>query len=151
MKIQATLVFIASCALSTLATAQNSQNQPATTSCPAAADVSIARLFGQWQAQVQADPGCAPQQATLTLPRNPEFDGSLSGTITREGAKALVAGDVDNGVLTLEESSDGKTITATWTGQIVEGSCGREIRGVWKNVPDHSGHDFILRKQASWQ
>lgn len=142
------LFFIASCALSTGATAQNRPNEPASISCPAAADVSNARLFGQWQAQVEAAPGSVPRQATLNLVRNPELSESLGGTITRDAASALLAGDVDNGVFTLEESVDGNAITATWTGRIVEGSCGREIRGVWKNVLDHAEHDFILRKQA---
>ena len=151
MHARITLLFIASCVLSAGATAQNNADAPAAVTCPAAADVSNARLFGQWQAQVQAAHGSVPQPATLTLTQNPEFDGSLSGTITRDTGRSQVAGDVDNGVFTLEESSDGKTITATWIGQIVEGSCGREIRGVRKNVLDHTEHDFILRKQAGWQ
>ncbi|MEO7129719.1 MAG: hypothetical protein ABI040_12780 [Rhodoferax sp.] len=151
MHIRITIVFIAFCVVPILATAQNNPKEAASASCPVASDVGNARLFGRWQAQVQDGPDGAAQQATLTLERNPEFGGSLSGTITRGAAKAQVAGDVDNGVFTLEESSDGNAITATWTGQIVEGSCGREIRGVWKNVPGHSEHAFILRKQASWQ
>ncbi|MDR3455048.1 MAG: hypothetical protein P4L96_19970 [Rhodoferax sp.] len=113
--------------------------------------MSNARLFGSWQAQMDTGPGSAPRQAVLTLERNPELSESLGGTITRDGARALLAGDVDNGVFTLEESVDGNAITATWTGQIVEGSCGREIRGVWKKVSDPAEHDFVLRKQAGWQ
>ena len=151
MHTRITLLFIASCAIATGAIAQNNADAPATFTCPAAADVSNARLFGSWQAQVDTGPGSPTRQATLTLGRNPELSESLGGTITRDGARALVAGDVDNGVFTLEESVDGNTITATWTGQIVEGSCGREIRGVWKNVPDPTEHGFILRKQAGWQ
>lgn len=145
------ILFIASCAIPVWATAQNDSNKPADVSCPAAADVDSARLFGRWQAQFDAGAGGTPTQAALQLERNQQFGGSLSGTITRDAAKAQVAGDVDNGVFTLEESSDGNAITATWTGQIVEGSCGREIRGVWKSVPGHTEHDFVLRKQASWQ
>jgi hypothetical protein len=116
-----------------------------------AADVDSARLFGRWQAQFDAGPGGTPMPATLQLQRNQEFGESLGGTIARDGVRALLAGDIDNGVFTLEESIDGHAITATWTGRIVEGSCGREIRGAWKNVPGHTEHDFILRKQASWQ
>ena len=41
---------------------------------------------------------------------------------------ALLVGDVDDGQLTLEESLDGKRISATWVGEVVEGSCAREIR-----------------------
>ena len=149
MKTGFTLLFIAAFSISTWAWAQNDAHPPAGAACPAAAEVDSPHLFGRWQAQVQAGAGSAPQQATLTLRRNPEFSGSLSGTITRDTGTNQVAGDVDNGVFTLEESGDGKTIAATWTGQITEGSCGREIRGVWKNVLDQSQHDFILRQQAS--
>ena len=113
MHTRRTILFIASCVLPTLAAAQNDPKDLTSASCPVAADVSNTRLFGRWQAQVQAGPGDAPQQATLTLERNPEFGGSLSGTITRSAATAQIAGDVDNGVFTLEESSDGKAITAT--------------------------------------
>ena len=151
MHTRVTLFFIASCALSAGAAAQNNADSPAAVTCPAAADVSNARLFGPWQAQVDAGHGSAPRQATLNLERNPELSESLGGTITRGATEALVAGDVDNGVFTLEESVDGNAITATWTGQVVEGSCGREIRGVWKNVGDPTEHNFTLRKQASWQ
>ena len=32
----------------------------------------------------------------------------------------------------MEESIDGTHISATWLGDVVEGSCGREIRGTWQ-------------------
>lgn len=138
------LFFVAIFSLSITVWAQNHAELPADAACPAAADVDSQRLYGPWQAQVDA--GAAARQATLTLAQNPRYSGSLGGTIVRGGTTAQVAGDVDDGAFTLEESSDGRTITATWTGEVVEGSCGREIRGTWKDVADQSTHDFVLRR-----
>jgi len=52
-----------------------------------------------------------------------------------------VVGDVDDGQLTLEESEDGKRISATWLGEVTEGRCGKEIRGTWspEATPGASG------------
>lgn len=64
--------------------------------------------------------------------------------------RALASGDVDDGQLTLEESLNGTNISATWIGQVVEGSCGKEIRGTWNNAqhPPAPPYPFVLRKQA---
>ena len=58
-----------------------------------------------------------------------------------------MAGDVDEGEFTLEESQDGVRISATWLGDVVEGSCGREIRGTWKAEGTATGRPFVLKKQ----
>ena len=76
------------------------------------------------------------------------------GTVVRGGTTAQVSGDVDGGDLTLEESINGTNISATWTGQVVDGSCGKEIRGTWNNAhptPTTPSAPFVLRKQAAWQ
>jgi hypothetical protein len=36
-----------------------------------------------------------------------------------------------------------------WLGDVVEGSCGREIRGAWKAEGSATQIQFVLRKQAS--
>ena len=76
----------------------------------------------------------------------------MRGTVQRGGTTAQVSGDVDDGDLTLEESINGTNISATWTGRVVDGSCGKEIRGTWtqSTSPTHPS-PFVLRKQASWQ
>ena len=38
-------------------------------------------------------------------------------------------------------------IAATWLGDVVQGSCGREIRGTWTLDGQQAGSPFILRKQ----
>lgn len=111
--------------------------------CPAVDDVTPRQLLGVWKAQIEGDWNVA----TLTLEPNPEFAGSYRGTLERAGQRLQVAGDLDDDGFTLEESSDGKHIAATWLGDLVEGACGREIRGTWTRDGETSGRAFVLRKQ----
>jgi hypothetical protein len=66
-------------------------------------------------------------------------------------AQALVAGDVDNGAFTLEESTDGRAISATWSGSFADQACGKEIRGTWTDTATRIERAFVLRKQPGWQ
>jgi hypothetical protein len=100
-------------------------------------------LLGIWRAEFD---GIA-QGATLLLERHPEMAGSVSGAINRNGERARLAGDVDEGEFTLEESVNGVNISAVWLGDVVEGSCGREIRGFWRAEGKPGRWTFVLRKQ----
>jgi len=111
--------------------------------CPAAGDVASQQLLGEWKAEFQG----TWEVATLRLVKHPEYGDSFRGTLERAGSRAQVAGDLEDGEFTLEESADGKRIAATWLGDIVEGSCGREIRGTWTRDGETTGRDFVLRKQ----
>ena len=100
----------------------------------------------------------APAAAVLQLSLHPERAQSVRGTLQRGGTTAQVSGDVDAGDLTLEESMNGTNISATWMGQVVAGSCGKEIRGIWNNAtpptttaPWAPPTPFVLRKQVGWQ
>jgi hypothetical protein len=115
--------------------------QPASPACPAPAEVTHEHMFGFWRAEVEGGGG-----ATLLLEKHAVYGESFSGAVNRGGARALVAGDVDDGDFTLEESQDGVRISATWIGEVVEGSCGREIRGTWKAEGDALAKPFVLRK-----
>jgi hypothetical protein len=110
--------------------------------CPHAGDSSQATLLGTWHAEF--DNG--QQAATLVLQKDPEFDETVIGTVERDGQRRQVAGDVDEADVTLEESADGVHIAATWLGEVVEGSCGKEIRGTWKAEGAKEGFGFVLRK-----
>lgn len=110
--------------------------------CPKPGDVTAAQMFGFWIAEIGGR-----HSGTLLLDKHPEFAGSFRGAISRDGTRAWVAGDVEDGELTLEESADGKRISATWLGQVVDGSCGREIRGTWQQEGGQVEHPFILKKQ----
>ncbi len=108
--------------------------------------MSHLHLQGHWRAELQAS------AATLQLGPHPELAHSVRGTVQRGGTTAQVSGDVDDGDLTLEESINGTNISATWTGRVVDGSCGKEIRGSWtQSTSPDTPQPFVLRKQASWQ
>ncbi len=112
-----------------------------------AAEIGPRHLYGLWHAEFEG----LPQGATLLFEKHPELTDSVSGAINRDGVKALIAGDVDQGELTLEESLDGQRISATWLGTVVEKSCGREIRGTWNNAATAASYPFVLRKLPGWQ
>ena len=110
--------------------------------CRAAGDVSQGDVLGLWRAEFEG----LKQPATLLLDKHPEFAETLRGAVHREGERAEVAGDVFAGEFTLEESRNGTHISATWLGDVVDGSCGREIRGLWKAEGDAMARPFVLRK-----
>lgn len=111
--------------------------------CPHSSEVRQAQMIGPWRAEFDD----AKLSGTLLLEKHPTYAESLSGTIDRGAGRHPVAGDVEDGEFTLEESADGVRISGTWLGEVVEGSCGREIRGTWS--VDGEGKDaraFVLRK-----
>ena len=108
--------------------------------CRAAAQVTQADLLGLWRAEFPGHAG-----VSLLLEPNPRWEGSLAGQLLRTGVKSEVSGDVERGEFTLEESDDGTRISGTWIGDIVEGSCGKEIRGTWHGPQDGPGRTFVLR------
>jgi hypothetical protein len=123
-----TLLFVAACAQAA--------------ECPHVDQVDQGHLLGVWQAQVEgSDP------VNITLAKHPEFAQTVRGQLEREGRRVMVAGDVVDGELTLEESQDGRRISAVWLGDVVEGSCGREIRGTWKAEGAPVQRPFTMRKQ----
>ena len=117
------------------------------TACPAAAEVTQRHLFGLWQLEQGGRTGAG----LLRLTQSANHADGLGGRIERGGAQALVAGDVEDGEFNLEESTDGRRIDATWSGKVVEGSCGKEIRGTWTRAGDDTSQDFVLRRQSGWQ
>ncbi len=143
-------------ALSAYPTNARSQNAPKSTlACPDAADMNHLHLQGLWHAHLPAAaPGTRPTVVVLQLGPHPELAQSVRGTAVRGGITAQVSGDVDAGELTLEESINGTNISATWTGRVVDGSCGKEIQGTWNNAtptPTAPSAPFTLRRQAAWQ
>ena len=120
--------------------------------CPRSADeLAPETLYGRWEARF--DDGVAPALAVLRLARHPEYAGSVRGTLTRPagstapGADAQVAGDVDDaGVLTLDESADGRAIDAVWSADLEPGACGRSFRGTRRDARDDSLRTFVLQK-----
>jgi hypothetical protein len=114
--------------------------------CPADVDLRTRDLLGSWRAQFA---GAGPS-TDLVLQANPDWPDSLAGRIRREGREARLAGDLEGGTFTLEESADGVRIDAVWVGRPVPGTCGREIRGVWREGGQEQGRDFVLRRVMGW-
>lgn len=113
------------------------------TACPAAADAHQADLLGPWLVDFDGGPA-----ATLVLTKHPEDEESFRGTVDRRGAKSELAGDIDHGQFSLEESADGTHISGTWQGAVVDGSCAREIRGTWTAEGDEAHpHPFLLHRR----
>ena len=111
--------------------------------CPKASEITPQHLLGLWRAEFEGQ----AQGATLLLEKHPEYKENFSGAVNRDGQRALLAGDVDDGEFSLEESVNGTNISAIWLGEVVEGSCGREIRGSWKAEGDSRQFQFVLRRQ----
>ena len=111
--------------------------------CPQPLEVEPAQLFGLWRAEFE---GSGLRGATLLLEQHPDYALSLKGGINRNGERGQVVADLEDGELTLEESADGQRIAATWLGDVVPGSCGREIRGTWQAREAKDVVPFVLRK-----
>ena len=101
-------------------------------------------LQGQWEATIDGKTGAA----VLHLGPHPEWAGTVKGEVVRAGQRHPMVGDVDQGNVTLEESSNGTNITATWMGTVTDGSCAREVRGQLQEGDEGPTHTFILRKRA---
>jgi hypothetical protein len=113
--------------------------------CPHASEVRQADLVGLWKAEFDG----VGHVGMLLLEKHALYSESFSGAINRNGERRRLAGDVEDGEFTMEESADGVRIAATWLGEVVEGSCGREIRGTWTAEGDQAGRAFVLRKQSA--
>lgn len=116
--------------------------------CPeSAAEMKPQALYGWWDARFGKDASVADVQL---LP-HPEYAGSVRGTIARAGAPlAQLAGDInDDGQLSLDESRDGRTISAVWTADLQPASCGKEFTGTWRNTANEQSVPVVLRKRPS--
>jgi hypothetical protein len=158
--LQFTASILVLCLLSPPAEAQLLQG----TVCPPVQQMKAPQLYGLWAVRFTNPPACLPNTATMLLERHAEFSDSLAGTVSRDfgvlpgAAKAVrrittaaLAGDLEEGILILDESSNNINITGTWNGEMVAGSCGKEFRGNWKDTSSSAPTDapdvpFTLRK-----
>lgn len=151
MKIIKTLFLIATIACLTSVSAQNNPEPaktPSVSACPTAQEMEQQHLQGVWRAELTGS-AASTEAVLLRLGQHPEMAGSVRGTAQRGSTTSQVAGDVHQGDLALEESSDGKRISATWIGAVVDGSCGQEMRGTWHRVDPETSLPFVLRKQTA--
>ena len=162
------IFLIAYCAHIHWAMAQNnSQNEP-TTACPAPTAMKAPQLYGIWQVTFSNPPAGLPKTAVMLLQKHEEFSDSLSGIVSRDlsaadgtsknaghAGKAALAGDLEDGMLLLDESSNNISISGTWNGELVEASCGREVKGMWRDTsasapPDAPEVPFTMVKRPGW-
>jgi hypothetical protein len=126
--------------LALAAACQGARAQP---ECPRPAQVAQQHLLGLWRAEFEG----LPRGATVLMEKHPEDAGRVSGMINRNGERSLLAGELDDGEFMMEESADGTHISGVWTGEVAEGSCGREIRGTWQEEKDPPRpYPFVMRK-----
>ena len=104
--------------------------------------MDTAMLRGEWIATQEG----TQETAHLYLGAHPEWKGMVKGEVERAGQRRAMVGDVDDGNVTLEESANGTNISATWVGEVTEGSCAREIRGQLIEGDDAPARNFVLRK-----
>lgn len=151
------LVLIVVCALSACVAGQNDSQIKAAAAvtaetnpaCPDLARWQARQLYGLWHVELPQ----LGQQGTLMLRQHPEFPASLRGEFDMAGVRSIASGDVEEGDFNLDESRDGKSLSAFWTGRLDVASCGREIRGTLQRleVPGQRGVDtpFVLRRTNS--
>ena len=98
------------------------------------------QLHGSWTLTLTQ----ANLSGQMRLSRHPEFSESLRGNLRYGPVEAIASGDLTSGKFELDESSDGKRLTATWSGQLTESACGDEIRGTWTELDTNRTSDFVL-------
>lgn len=135
--------------------------------CPTAKTITSKDLYGQWAVEFTGPPRGLPGKATLQLQQHTEYTESLAGTLLRDlsaapggqvpshSPRAQVVGDLEGVLLMLDESSNGINLTASWDGKVVDGSCGKTIQGVWRDLssdatPDAADVPFTLRQINVW-
>ena len=160
------IILIAACAHINWAIAQNDTKKEPKTACSSVKSIKASQLYGIWQVSFTSPPAGLPKTAVMLLEKHGEFADSLSGIVSRDlppvaantpghATKAALAGDVEDGFVILDESSNNISISGTWNGQLVEASCGREVKGVWKDTsvsapPDAPDVPFTMFKRPGW-
>ena len=159
------LFFAALSAFQTSGYAQNiAQNSPPSVkaTCLGPAQVDTHHLHGLWQVRLYDGPlpddsrtpvsRTPTQEGTLLFERHPEHADSLRGTLKlKDGPGTLwLSGDLDEGELILDESDDGRRITAVWVAYPTAAGCGRELRGNRRMADDDRLQTLVLTRSASW-
>ncbi|WP_139351855.1 hypothetical protein [Polaromonas sp. A23] len=137
--------------------------------CTPAKQLKPTQIHGLWRVRFQPAPQGLPADARMLIERHAEFSDSVAGHVSRDlgpatgnaasraghASRAQLAGDLEEGFLTLDESSNGVSITGTWNGEMVEGSCGKKVVGTWKDVSSSAPANapdipFTMEKVSGW-
>ncbi len=118
--------------------------------CPQPDELGPVHLYGLWRVSFSGG-GLPDSTASVLFEKHPERTESVRGAINRDSVQSLLAGDVDDGVLGLDESDDGLQISASWSGNVVPASCGKEFTGIWRSEKNDTERSFVLRRLPGWQ
>ena len=138
---------LSACANGSYGTENAAGPAPSVAECPDVTRLHAAHLYGSWEVEMVP----SGQRGQLSLRQHPEFSASLRGEFNVGGQRSIASGDVEGGEVNLDESRDGKTLFAFWSGHLVPGACGAEIRGKWQPVvregqPAPAESEFVLRR-----
>jgi hypothetical protein len=133
---------------------------PPAPACAQPADLPPARLYGLWHLTLwplDGETGAPVSRGTVLFERHPEYPGSVRGSLRRSAPgnerQAFVSGDVVDGEFHLDESADGVTMDAVWTGTPQD--CGQALRGVRRPAEgrpaDGPALNFLLKKAPGWR
>ena len=114
---------------------------------PAGARLPPGALYGPWEARIGGEDA---EPLRVNLQPHPQYAG-VRGQVLRGAAEPpQLAGDInDEGLLLLDESEDGRSISAVWEGEIQARSCGRVFRGLWRRAGEDQGQPFVLTRLSS--
>ena len=133
-----------------LAAASHAHGQATPDPCAPTDHLPPARLSGEWRLTLWPLQGCNAQPAdrgTLQLERHPDYAGSVRGRLQRGEAAAprtaVVSGDVVDGQFHLEESADGVTMDAVWSGE--PSDCARVLQGERRPAEGRPASEGVLR------
>lgn len=133
---------------------------PAAPGCETPTFLEPARLSGLWQLTLWPENGSPAQPAStgaVLFERHPEYDGSVRGRLKRSDTgndrEAVLSGDVVDGEVNFDESSDGVNLDAVWIGE--PAACGLELRGTRRPADGRPADapvlNFLLKKSPGWR
>ena len=140
----ATLAAVSACATAPGAVTASESVESA--DCADVRTLRAGQLYGTWELELTN----LNQRGQLTLRQHPEFSESLRGEFRYAGQRSIASGDVEAGEFNLDESQDGKSLYAFWSGKLTPARCGAEIRGTWQTLPQPGQpareSAFVLRR-----
>lgn len=127
----------------------------ASPACPGPDAVRPVHLYGEWSLEWWPDASLPARTGRVRFERHPDFEGNVRGQVwwRTEAAPALLAGDVTEGELLLDESTDGQRIDAVWVGVPLD--CARRFEGTRRAAEGAPSNPPVLRfrlqKTPGWR
>ncbi len=130
--------------------------------CTVREHVPPAELGGEWQVHLR-EPGSPPErvreQGQLRLERHPEYSDGVRGPLVLgtggQMRRSQVSGDVTDGEFHLDESEDGREISAVWSGQALQCAGQLVIHGTRRPAEGVGAPDpelaFRLTRVPGWR